>query len=126
MQALVVEILAYAPTAFYHCQGCEIIWQQAGVGRAVHREQMESNLPAEMMEDYRALSGWVTGLVNKHGGRVVVRVVDAVSLEGFIKSLRYRVRGYPAVIVPGGERLSRATFAQAEAAIERRLAQAAG
>jgi hypothetical protein len=122
MKPLTVEILAYAPTAFYHCQHCEIIWQQAGVGQLAHAEQLANNLPADLMHDYHALSLWTTNLVNRHCGRLVVQIIDAASIEGFLKSLRYGVRRYPAVIISGGHRISPADLPSAEAAIERRLA----
>ena len=35
-----IEILTYAPTAFYHCQHCEIAFGQMGVGERVHRDRV--------------------------------------------------------------------------------------
>jgi len=121
MKPLTVEVIAYAPTAFYHCQHCELIWQQTGTGDKARAEQLANNLPTELMQDYQKLSDWIIALVNKHHGRVSVQVVDAASLEGFIKSLRYGVRRYPAVIIAGGPKLSPAGLAEAEAAIELQL-----
>jgi hypothetical protein len=56
---LLVEIIAYAPTAYYHCTHCDAIR---------------------------------------------LKVIDAASVEGFYKSLRYNARRYPAVIVNGQAR----------------------
>jgi len=124
VKPLAVEILAYAPTTFFHCSHCEFVWHQAGVGQRLRADQMADNLPNDVMNDYRQLSDWIVGLVNRHGARLTVRVVDAASLEGFVKSLRYRVRRYPAVIIDGQEKLAPADLSVAEAAIERRLAPA--
>ncbi len=122
MKPLIVEVIAYAPTAYFSCQACETVWQQTGVLRTAHSEQVDSALPADMMADYQRLSDWIVSLVSKHGARVAVRVIDAASMEGFLRSLRYRVRRYPAVVIDGAEKLSPADFSAASAAIERRLA----
>lgn len=121
MEPILVEVIAYAPTAFYHCMHCEVVWKEAGVGDRVHREQMHNALPDNLLHDYQALSTWVQQLVERHCGQVVVKVVDAASLEGFAKSLRYRARHYPAVIVNGNDRYVTGDFAAAEAEIARRL-----
>ncbi len=109
-----VELLAYAPTAFFHCRHCEVVWQQTGAGRALRQEQLDSSLPDDLMQEYRQLSDWVLQMAETYGSRLQFRVIDAASLEGWFKSLRYRVRRYPAVIVDGkakflGPDLQRAT-----------------
>ncbi len=98
-----VDVIAYAPTAFYHCQHCEITFDQAGLGRRIRGEQLARALPDDLMRDYQALSDWVHALVESYCGQVVVRVIDAASVEGVWKSLRHRARRYPAVIVEGRE-----------------------
>jgi hypothetical protein len=101
-KALLVEILAYAPTAFYHCTHCEVAWREVGAGARIHQEQVESSLPDDLAKDYQAVSDWVRAQFRAHGERIVMRVIDAASIEGVYKSLKYRVRRYPAVIVAGG------------------------
>ena len=96
-----IEILAYAPTAFFHCRHCEVVWQQTGTGHALRQEQMESSLPEDLMRQYQQISDWVLHMVETYGNRLQFKVIDAASLEGWFKSLRYRVRRYPAVIVDG-------------------------
>ena len=96
-----VEVIAYAPTAFYHCQHCEVAFQEVGFGRGIREEQLAHALPEDLLHDYQALSEWVRALTEYYCGQVVVRVIDAASVEGFWKSLRYGVRRYPAVIVEG-------------------------
>jgi hypothetical protein len=39
-----------------------------------------------------------------HCDNIVLKVIDAASIEGFIKSLKYNARRYPAVIVNGRNR----------------------
>ena len=99
-----VELIAYAPTAFFHCRHCEVVWQQTGTGRALRQEQLDASLPDDLMHEYRQLSDWVMRMAETYGSRLQFKVIDAASLEGWFKSVRYRVRRYPAVIVDGREK----------------------
>lgn len=120
---LLIEIIAYAPTAFYHCTHCEVVWHQTGFSKGVHEEQVASALPPDLMQAYQAVSDWVRRLFKVHCDRVLVKVIDAASLEGFWKSVRYGLRRYPAVVV-GGRAISSGTdFAAAENEIARQLSQ---
>lgn len=119
---LLVEILAYAPTAFYHCTHCEIVWEQTGFSRGVRAEQLHSGLPADLTADYQAVSDWARRMFARHGEAVMLRVVDAASIEGFLLAARHRVRKFPAVIVDGRERFFGTAFEPVDQAIERRLA----
>jgi len=121
LKAVRVEVIAYAPTAFYHCQHCELTFREAGFGGRIREEQLAHALPEDLLQDYQALSDWVCALTEYYGGRVVVKVVDAASVEGFWKSLRYRVRRYPAVIVEGREKCSQTDPAAVHRLIERYL-----
>jgi hypothetical protein len=96
---LLVEIIAYAPTAFYHCTHCEVAWREIGVSNHIHEEQLKSSLPDDLARDYQAVSDWVREIFRLHCDAVVVKVIDAASLEGVFSSLRYRARHYPAIIV---------------------------
>ena len=96
---LLVEIIAYAPTAFYHCTHCEVAWREMGATNRIHDEQIESSLPADLIQEYQAVSDWVQTIFRIHCDRVVVKVIDAASLEGFYKALKYNARRYPAIII---------------------------
>src|SRR5688500_7655413 len=98
---LLVEIIAYAPTAFYHCTHCEVAWREMGATNRIHEEQVESSLPQDLLQEYQVVSDWVKELFRVHCDRVVLKVIDAASLEGVYKSLKYNARRYPAVIVNG-------------------------
>ena len=101
---MLVEVIAYAPTAFYHCMHCEVAFREMGKSDKVHTEQLSSSLPADLMKEYLALSDWVRELFRVHRTRVVVKVIDAASVEGVFRSLRYSTRRFPAVIVDGKAR----------------------
>ena len=122
MQPLTIDVIAYAPTRFFHCQHCEIAWERAGVAQMAHADQMANNLPDDVMRDYQRLSDWVIALVNKHCGRLAIHIVDAASVEGFLKSLRYGIHHHPTAILRSGETVTLSDLARAEAAIERQLA----
>jgi hypothetical protein len=119
-----LQIVAYTPTAFFACKHCELALSEAGVGREVHQEQVRSGLPPDLVEEYGRISDWVGELVARHGEQVAVDLIDVASVRGLWKSLRHRLRRYPAVIVDGR------TFAGAELpaaaeAVARALAGAA-
>src|SRR5919202_5793619 len=100
-----VEILAYAPTEFYHCQHCEVVWDQLGVGKPIHAEQREAGLPPELQAEYSAIAAWVEEAQARYGPNLHFNVVDAASVEGLFKSLRHRTRRFPAFILNGEERI---------------------
>src|SRR3989337_1908707 len=96
---LLVEIIAYAPTAFYHCTHCEIAWREIQVSNQAHEEQLENSLPKELTNEYLAVSQWVNNVFQRYPDQVVIKLVDAISLEGVWLSLWHRARHYPAVII---------------------------
>ncbi|HEU4384209.1 MAG TPA: hypothetical protein VFR85_12000 [Anaeromyxobacteraceae bacterium] len=121
MSPLRIQILTYAPTAFFQCRNCEVPLDHTGLGRTVRREQLEAGLPEEMLEEYGRVSDWVRRLAAQHGERIALEVIDVASVRGFWKALRHHTRRYPAVIVDG--RLW-PDLGAAEAAVARRLAAA--
>jgi hypothetical protein len=72
-----------------------------GLRQKVQRELVESGLPEDLQQEFHALSEWAGTLPAKFGDRVCVRLIDAVSIEGFAKSLRRRAWRYPAFSVQG-------------------------
>ena len=67
----------------------------------MHREQLEAGLPDDLAAEFHSLSEWARGLRERFGSRVTIRLVDAVSIEGFFRSLFSRVHRYPAFVVDG-------------------------
>ena len=118
---LLVEIIAYAPTAYYHCTHCEIAWREFGMSNHIHEEQVGSSLPEDLAGQFQMVSAWVRQLFQKHNNWVEVKVIDAASFEGFVKSLRYNTRRFPAVIVDRKAAFSSGTMQEAEQTIDRIL-----
>jgi hypothetical protein len=75
-----------------------------GAGNRIHDEQVENSLPEDLMQEYQIVSDWVKELFRVHCDAILLKVIDAASIEGLYKSLRYNVRRYPAVIVEGQSR----------------------
>jgi hypothetical protein len=98
---LTVEIIAFAPTAYYHCTHCEVAWREMGASNRIHEEQVESSLPPDLAGDYQAVSDWVRETFRVYCDQLLVKVIDAASLEGFVKSLRYSIHRYPAILLNG-------------------------
>jgi hypothetical protein len=121
MKPLTVEVITYAPTVFYHCQHCEVAFQEMGIGERLRREEAAAALPEDLARDFQAWSDWIHRLLERHGPRIRVKVVDAASIEGVVESLRHRVGRYPAVIVDGTEKRSGSDFEALDRVIEERL-----
>jgi hypothetical protein len=121
MESLQIEILTYAPTEFFHCLHCEVVFQSVGLGQRVRREQREAAFPPDLQAEYTALADWVGRVVARHGDRVRVRVVDAASLEGVYKSLRYRNRQFPVFVIDGVVWRQGADYAALDQAIDTRV-----
>jgi hypothetical protein len=98
-EPLLVEIIAYAPTAYYHCTHCEVAWREMGASNRIHEEQLESSLPEDLIQEYQNVSDWVREMFREHCDSIQIKVIDAASVEGVYKSLKYNARRYPAVIV---------------------------
>src|SRR5512138_320147 len=98
-EPLLVEIIAYAPTAYYHCTHCEVAWREMGATNRIHEEQLESSLPEDLIQEYQTVSDWVKEMFRVYCDAIILKVIDAASIEGFYKSLKYNARRYPAVIV---------------------------
>ena len=116
-----VEILAYAPTQFFHCLHCEVVWSGLKLGSDWHADQGESSLPPELQAEYDAISAWVTEASERYGQRVKFTIVDAASIQGLVKSVRHRSRRFPVFVINGSERFSGFDRETLDRALENRL-----
>jgi hypothetical protein len=116
-----VEILTYAPTEFYHCQHCEVVWDSVGFGKRIRAEQRSAALPPDLQAEFTAIADWVASAHARYGDRLQVKVVDVASVEGVIKSIRHRTRRFPAFVVDDCERIVGFDPERLNAILERRL-----
>lgn len=121
-----VEIVVHAPTLFYHCQHCEHVWQQIGFSRGVRAEQLRTGLPEDMLREYAALSDWAQRLLATYRDRISVEVIDASSMGGLWRSLRFGLHRLPAIVVGRRTKFVGGDVSSAEAFIARCLGLAHG
>jgi hypothetical protein len=95
---VLIEVVAPMPTDFRQCAACETIFHETPVGPIVH-QQLLDDYPDEWKEDFERLSAWLTDLSRNFGAALQIKLVDPYSLEGFFKSVRFRVRRYPTFIL---------------------------
>ena len=116
-----VEVIAYAPTEFFHCGHCEAVFQHIDLGQRLHEEQRASQLPPDLQAEYAAISDWMVDAMARYGSHINLRLIDAVSFEGLWASLRHKSRRFPVFVIDGGEQLSGFEPERLNAAIDRRL-----
>jgi hypothetical protein len=116
-----VEILTYAPTEFFHCQHCEVVWDSVGFGKRIRAEQRAAALPADLQAEFTAIADWAAAAHERYGDRLRISVVDVASVEGVVKAIRHRARRFPAFIVDGREALVGFDAERLDAALERRV-----
>jgi hypothetical protein len=126
VRPVTVQVIAYAPTVFRHCQHCEVAFAGLGFAEKMHKAEAANALPDDLLQEFQQVSDWVHSLLDRYGDRVRVSVVDAASIEGVWKSLRHGVRRYPAVVVAGEKKVVGTDFAPADRLIDQRLAAREG
>jgi len=122
MKPVSVQVITYAPTVFSHCQHCELTFREMGIGERDRQREAAEALPEDLVREYQAVSDWVHRLLERHGSRVRVDVLDAASIRGFLMSARHRIRRYPAVVIDGHETLTGPGFDRIDEAVDRRVA----
>jgi hypothetical protein len=121
MKPVSVQVITYAPTVFYHCQHCELTFQEMGIGERLRRREAAEALPEDLTREYQAVSDWVHDLLQRHGLRVRIDVLDAASIRVFLALVRHRVGRYPAVIVDGREKRIGLDLAALDPLIDRKV-----
>ena len=53
MKPVSVEVITYAPTVFTHCQHCELVFGEVGIGERLRREEAAEALPDDLSRDSR-------------------------------------------------------------------------
>jgi len=98
MKPISIEVVTNLLTAFSHCNRCGLIFAESGVEDEVKNEAL-AEYPKDLREELRLLSDWIQEISRLYKHRIRIRIIDAKSLPGIYKSLRYRFRKYPAFIV---------------------------
>ena len=80
--------------------------------------------PEDLKEDYLFLSGWIKELSQRYREKILIRITDAQSLQGFYKSIRYRAFRYPAFIINNRKKYTGKDKGQLDNLLQEELANA--
>jgi hypothetical protein len=117
-----VEVFAHVLGSMDHCSHCQVFLDGAGVGGAIHQQDLDS-YPREWMADWQKLSDLIFTITERHPGRLVVKITDAQSPQAIWAAIRKGVRKYPTFIV-GGEKYTGMDEAAVMDLISRHVPQA--
>ncbi len=120
MKPVYVEVIARALTTYGHCKRCELVSNLAGMSKEIHHREI-NEYPEDVKDEFLRLSNWIRELARLYKHRILIRVIDAHSPMGFLKSLRHRAWKYPAFIVEGKDKYVGWDTQRLEALIDRHL-----
>ncbi len=121
MTQLMVEV--FSPPALMLeglCSACEVAFGAGGMTEAFRQDQFDT-FPLDLVEEAARCQGMVGELVERHQGRVVVKILDPQSIEGLWKGIRHRVGKYPTWIVGGKTKVKGWDSEQLDLAIRSQL-----
>ena len=102
MRPILLEIVSKVLTTFDHCRHCEIFFDQAGLNKKFHQNEM-NEYPSDLKEEFVKLSDWIRELRRLYKHRLLIKLIDIQSPLGIYKALRHRIRTYPTFIIEGKE-----------------------
>ena len=120
MRPVYVEVIAKVLTTFGQCKRCDLVGELTGVNKKIHHEQI-NEYPEEFKDELLRLSDWIKELGRLYKHRILIRVIDAQSPMGVLKSLRHRLWKYPAFIVEGKDKYVGWDAERLEALIDRHM-----
>jgi hypothetical protein len=103
MKPVYVEVITKVLTTYDHCYRCELIFDQVGINRKFHHRD-DNEYPEQAKKEFLRLSDWIRELAKLYKHRILIRVIDAQSPMGILKSLWHRAWKYPAFIVEGRDK----------------------
>jgi len=83
-----------------------------------------NDYPEDLKEDYLFLSTWIKELSMRYREKILIRITDAQSLQGFYKSIRYRAFRYPAFIINGRKKYTGKDKDQLESLLQEEMGNA--
>ena len=98
MKTISLEVVSNFLTTYSHCSRCEVVFRESGLGKEANKGDIE-DYPAELKEEILELSEGLGELKQLYKHRIEIRLTDAQSPRGMYKSLRHRLRQYPAFII---------------------------
>jgi len=98
MKTISLEVVSNFITTYSHCSRCEVIFRESGLGKEANKGDIQE-YPDELKEEILKLSEGLGELKKLYKHRIDIRLTDAQSPRGMYKSLRHRLRQYPAFII---------------------------
>ncbi|MFB0508134.1 MAG: hypothetical protein ACETWT_15510 [Thermodesulfobacteriota bacterium] len=120
MKPVHVDVITQVLTTYSHCKRCEVFCNLVGINRGIHSREI-NEYPEEIKDEFLRLSNWIRELVRLYQHRIFIRVIDAHSPMGILKSLWHRVWKCPAFIVEGKDKYVGWDTERLEALIDRHL-----
>ena len=98
MKPVYIEVVSNLFTSLGHCQHCDLLFQESGLGPTVREEDSDA-YPPQFHEEWKNLREILWELRQLYRHRIVIRLVDADSPLGLYKALRHRFRRHPTFIL---------------------------
>ena len=118
MKTVHLEVVAPTFQGLEFCTSCELVLSGAGLGESPATRGPDE-YPQEWQDHFQQLGDWVYDFAEQYGDAILIKVIDPQSIEGLLKSLRYRIRKYPTWIIDGQTRVVGWDRLAVERALER-------
>ena len=98
MKTITLEVISLVPSLFDTCPSCDFVADQVGLKEKKDRNIL-NDYPEDLKEDYLFLSGWIKELSQKYQENILIKVIDAQSFQGVLKSIRHGIFRYPTFVI---------------------------
>lgn len=106
MKPIMLEVLSLMLTVqTEECKNCSPIFESVGLKRQFHDKEI-NEYPEDIKEQVLRLSDWIRELTQRYPSQIQIKIIDALSILGIYKKLRYRIKELPAFIVDSRETYS--------------------
>ena len=120
MKPILLEVISVVPAVYGLCPSCEFFSDEADLKEQRDKEDLNA-YPEHVKEEYLFLSEWIRELVQKYRQQILIKLIDAQSLQGFYKSARFFIKKYPTFIINHHGKYSGRDKAELDALIRRHL-----
>lgn len=98
MKPILLEIVTRVITSYGQCSRCEVVFDEVGLNKKVLQKETDE-YPQNLKEESAKLSDWIRELTRLYKHRLFIKLINVQSFLGAYKSLRHRIRKYPAFII---------------------------
>jgi|YelNatPaOPRAMG01_1025707.scaffolds.fasta_scaffold105537_1 hypothetical protein len=105
MKPILLEVITKMITSFDLCIPCKVLLYNSGFKSHFHQKDYEQ-YPLDLKEEMARLTEWLCELNRLYKHRINIKLIDANSLLGIFKSLRFRIFSHPSFIIEKKETYS--------------------